>query len=70
MRCAFFWAMGTLRTWVCASTRMEQQCFLSSAISASISFLPSLYFFTYLRYRRGGTEGGAGVGWGGKEAAQ
>lgn len=38
----------TALAWVCASTRITQQCFLSSATSASISFLPSAYFFTYL----------------------
>lgn len=36
------------RTWVCASTRMVQQCFFSCSSSASICFLPSVYFLTYL----------------------
>lgn len=49
---------GVPPTCVCASTRITQQCFFSSATSASISFLPSAYFLAYL----GGWGGGGGRG--------
>jgi hypothetical protein len=48
MRWAFLEPMGTFLIWVWASTRMTQQCFLSDSSSASICFLPSVYFLAYL----------------------
>ena len=45
---AFFWPKPMVRIWVWASTRMTVQCFFSCSSSASMLFLPSVYFLAYL----------------------
>jgi hypothetical protein len=47
-KCALRQPMLVLRIWVCASTRMVVQCFLSASSSASMFFEPSVHFLTYL----------------------
>ena len=48
IRCAFFWSIGSFLICVCAMTRIAQQCFFSCSSSASMPFLPSVYFLAYL----------------------